>query len=158
MEGLAKILVNENIFTETEMRAYQKESEDNNKQLVNFLCSTNKVNASDLCYYLSSRYGFCFFDLDTLNLDNIVNIDFKLIQKYRFIPLSKKGKLLYIATSDPFLEKNFKEIKFHTQYTCCIIVVEDHKLESTIDKIVKSKDTSLSNLNLNDDFDLNFTR
>jgi len=77
------------------------------------------------------------------------------MQSHRVLLLQQKSNVAYIAISDPTNLHSLDTIQFQMGATLFPLVVEDDKLGKWIDKIVESKDTSMSSLNAgNDDFDL----
>ncbi len=151
------MLVQTSLMSEAEATALQEKS---HAQKVSFLAATlaqKKISSKDIAVTASNAFGFPFFDLDALNQDALPNktIDIKLMQSHRVLLLQQKSNIAYIAISDPTNLHALDTIQFQMGATLFPVVVEDDKLGKWIDRIVESKDTSMSNLNAgSDDFDL----
>ncbi|WP_047517271.1 type IV-A pilus assembly ATPase PilB [Methylophilus sp. Q8] len=155
--GMARMLVQSSLMNEDDAAALQEKS---SAQKVSFLAATlaqKKISAKDIAQTASNAFGFPFLDLDALDQDSLPDktIDIKLMQSHRVLLLQQKSNVAYIAISDPTNLHSLDTIQFQMGATLFPIVVEDDKLGKWIDKIVDSKDTSMSNLNAgSDDFDL----
>jgi len=155
--GMARMLVQSSLMSEEDAAVLQEKS---HAQKVSFLAATltqKKISAKDIAQTASNAFGFPFFDLDALDQDSLPDktIDIKLMQSHRVLLLQQKSNVAYIAISDPTNLHSLDTIQFQMGATLFPLVVEDDKLGKWIDKIVESKDTSMSSLNAgNDDFDL----
>ncbi len=155
--GIARMLVQSSLMSEEEAAALQEKS---HAQKITFLAAAlahKKVSSRDIAQSASSAFGFPFFDLDALNQESLPDksIDIKLMQSHRVMLLQQKSNVAYIAISDPTNLHSLDTIQFQMGATLFPVVVEDDKLGKWIDKIVESKDTTMSSLNTgNDDFDL----
>jgi len=151
------MLVQSSLMSEEDAAVLQEKS---HAQKVSFLAATltqKKISAKDIAQTASNAFGFPFFDLDALDQDSLPDktIDIKLMQSHRVLLLQQKSNVAYIAISDPTNLHSLDTIQFQMGATLFPLVVEDDKLGKWIDKIVESKDTSMSSLNAgNDDFDL----
>ncbi|BEV07621.1 type IV-A pilus assembly ATPase PilB [Methylophilus glucosoxydans] len=155
--GMARMLVQSSLMSEEEAATLQEKCQS---QKASFLAATlaqKKISPKEIALSASQAFGFPFFDLDALeqNLLPDKGIDIKLMQSHRVLLLQQKGNVAYIALSDPTNLHALDTIQFQMGATLFPIVVEDDKLGKWIDKIVESKDTSMSALNASgDDFDL----
>ncbi|AKR43734.1 type IV-A pilus assembly ATPase PilB [Methylophilus sp. TWE2] len=155
--GMARMLVQSSLMSEEDASALQEKSY---AQKISFLAAAlaqKKISSRDIAQSASNAFGFPFFDLDVLDQDSLPEktIDIKLMQSHRVMLLQQKNNVAYIALSDPTNLHSLDTIQFQMGATLFPIVVEDDKLGKWIDKIVESKDTSMSSLNSGaDDFDL----
>jgi type IV pilus assembly protein PilB len=155
--GMARMLVQSSLMNEDDAAALQEKSQ---AQKVSFLSATlaqKKISAKDIAQTASDAFGFPFLDLDALDQDSLPDktIDIKLMQSHRVLLLQQKSNVAYIAISDPTNLHSLDTIQFQMGATLFPVVVEDDKLGKWIDRIVESKDTSMSNLNAgSDEFDL----
>jgi len=151
------MLVQSSLMNEDDAAALQEKSQ---AQKVSFLSATlaqKKISAKDIAQTASDAFGFPFLDLDALDQDSLPDktIDIKLMQSHRVLLLQQKSNVAYIAISDPTNLHSLDTIQFQMGATLFPVVVEDDKLGKWIDRIVESKDTSMSNLNAgSDEFDL----
>ncbi|EEF25062.1 conserved hypothetical protein, partial [Ricinus communis] len=155
--GMARMLVQSSLMSEEDAAALQEKSL---AQKVSFLSATlaqKKISAKDIAQTASDAFGFPFLDLDALDQDSLPDktIDIKLMQSHRVLLLQQKSNVAYIAISDPTNLHSLDTIQFQMGATLFPVVVEDDKLGKWIDRVVESKDTSMSSLNTGgDDFDL----
>lgn len=155
--GMARMLVQSSLMSEEDASVLQEKS---HAQKTSFLATTlaqKKISSRDIAQSASNAFGFPFFDLDALDQDSLPTktIDIKLMQSHRVLLLQQKSNIAYIAISDPTNLHSLDTIQFQIGATLFPVVVEDDKLGKWIDRIVESKDTSMSTLNTgSDDFDL----
>lgn len=151
------MLVQSSLMSEEDAAALQEKSL---AQKVSFLSATlaqKRISAKDIAQTASDAFGFPFLDLDALDQDSLPDktIDLKLMQSHRVLLLQQKSNVAYIAISDPTNLHSLDTIQFQMGATLFPVVVEDDKLGKWIDRVVESKDTSMSSLNTgSDDFDL----
>ena len=69
------------------------------------------------------------------------------------LPLTRRGKRLFLAVSDPTNLHSIDEIKFQTGMSVEAVVVEDNKLQAAVTKAIEQVDVSMPAL-AEDDFDL----
>lgn len=154
---MARSLVDSALMSEVEAAELQAKAQT---QKISFLAATlaqKKISSKHIAQAASDAFGFPFFDLDALEQDALPDkaIDIKLMQSHRVLLLQQKGNIAYIAISDPTNLHSLDTIQFQMGATLFPLVVEDDKLGKWIDRIVESRDTSMSSLNAgSEDFDL----
>jgi len=79
------------------------------------------------------------------------------MQSNRVIGLQSRNGILFVGVSDPTMLHALDSVRFQMGMKLSPVIVEDDKLEKWIGGIVESKDTSLSSLDIDDDFDLEMT-
>ena len=126
-----------------------------NQSLVAFLVEKSLAEARAVAVAASHEFGVPLLDLDALELDlDVVRaVDQKLLTKHRVLPISLRGKRLFIAVADPTNLAAIDEIKFQTSLRVDPIVVEQDKLEERVSKALEAVDTSMSSFD-DEDFDL----
>lgn len=154
---MARSLVDSALMSEVEAAELQAKAQT---QKISFLAATlaqKKISSKHIAQAASDAFGFPFFDLDALEQDALPDkaIDIKLMQSHRVLLLQQKGNIAYIAISDPTNLHSLDTIQFQMGATLFPLVVEDDKLGKWIERIVESRDTSMSSLNAgSEDFDL----
>ena len=103
----------------------------------------------------SHEFGVPLLDLDAIeiDLDCLREVDQKLLNKHRVLPLARRGQRLFLAISDPTNLQPIDDVRFVTSLRIDPVVVEQAKLEERISKALEAVDTSMSGLD-DDDFDL----
>ena len=156
LSGLARILVQENLLSETEATAIQTQANMVKAPFITQVIASKKVSAEKIAETTSRSFGFPYFNLDVFNADYLPakSIDIKLMQANRVIGLQNHNNTLFVAISDPTNLHALDSVQFQMGMTLSPVVVEDDKLGRWIDKIAESKDTSMSSMDMDGDFDL----
>ena len=156
LSGLARMLVQENLLSEGEANIIQAQANTVKSPFVTQVILSKKVSAEKIAETSSKSFGFPYLNLDAFNADYLPSksIDAKLMQANRVIALRNQGNVLFVAISDPTNLHALDSVQFQMGMTLSPVVVEDDKLGKWIDKIVESKDTSMTSLDVDGDFDL----
>lgn len=156
LSGLARTLIQENLLTEDEASAIQAQALTLKAPFVTQLIQSKKLSAQVIAETSAKAFGFPYFNLDAFNPDYLPTkkIDAKLMQSNRVMALQVRNNLLYVAISDPTNLHALDGVQFQMGMALSPVVVEDDKLGRWIDKIAEASDTSLSSLNVSDDYDL----
>src|SRR5690606_22884365 len=77
----------------------------------------------------------------------------KLIRQHLTLPLFKRGKRLFVAVADPTSLEALDEIKFHTGLNVDPILVEEDKLERTIERALEASNPMMADLDLDEDLE-----
>jgi type IV pilus assembly protein PilB len=156
LSGLARMLVQENLLSEDEAHIIQAHANIVKSQFVTQAILSKKISAEAIAETASRSFGFPYLNLDAFNPDYLPtkSIDAKLMQANRVIALRNQNNVLFIAISDPTNLHALDSVQFQMGMTLSPVVVEDDKLGKWIDKIVESKDTSMTSLVVDGDFDL----
>jgi type IV pilus assembly protein PilB len=156
LNGLARVLVQENLLSETDAAAIQSQANVSKTPFISQLITSRKLSAEKIAETSSKSFGFPYLNLDAFNPDYLPtkNIDVKLMQANRVIGLQSRNNVLFVGISDPTNLHALDSVQFQMGMTLSPVVVEDDKLGKWIDRIVESKDTSMSSLDVDGDFDL----
>ncbi|MGQ0442716.1 MAG: type IV-A pilus assembly ATPase PilB, partial [Methylophilaceae bacterium] len=156
LSGLARMLVQEKLLTEDEAGVIQSQANIQKTPFVTQVITSRKISAEKIAQTSSHAFGFPYLNLDAFNADYLPakSIDLKLMQSNRVIALQNRNNVLFVAISDPTNLHALDSVQFQMGMTLSPVVVEDDKLGKWIDKVVESKDTSMTSLDTGDDFDL----
>ena len=156
LNGLARVLVQENLLSETEALAIQSQANLSKTPFITQLITSRKLSAEKIADTSSKSFGFPYLNLDAFNPDYLPtkNIDVKLMQANRVIGLQSRNNVLFVGISDPTNLHALDSVQFQMGMTLSPVVVEDDKLGKWIERIVEAKDTSMSSLDVDGDFDL----
>ena len=156
LSGLARMLVQENLLSEVDATAIQAQADTVKTPFITQVITSKKVSAEKIAEISSKSFGFPYLNLDAFNSDYLPakSIDLKLMQANRVIGLRDLNNVLFVAISDPTNLHALDSVQFQMGMTLSPVVVEDDKLGKWIDKIVESKDTSMSSLDVDGNFDL----
>lgn len=156
LSGLARMLIKENQISEEEAITLQSQADAGKIAFITQVVASRKMSAEKIAEIASAAFGFPYFNLDALNPDYLPpkSIDTKLMQSNRVIGLQSRNNILFVGVSDPTVLHSLDSVRFQMGMKLSPVIVEDDKLGKWIDRIVESKDTSLSSLDIDDDFEL----
>jgi type IV pilus assembly protein PilB len=151
--GLPQRLVQDGLIDESAMLNALAAAKDRRTSVVTQLVSSGAAQARDIANAASNEFGVPLLDLDALALDieTVRLVSDKLLSKHRVLPLFRRGKRLFLAVADPTNLSAVDEIKFQTGLSVEAIVVEDDKLQKTIDKAIEQVDSQMSALSSEED-------
>ena len=154
--GLPQRLVQDGLVEEGAMLAAIADAKDRRTSVVTQLVAKGVANARDIAIAASNEFGVPLIDLDAVSadLETIKLVSDKLLAKHRVLPLFRRGKRLFLAVADPTHLAAIDEIKFATGLTIEAVVVEDDKLQKTLDKAIEQADTSMPSLGDDEGVDL----
>ena len=156
LSGLARLLVQESLLSEADANNIQSQANIAKTPFISNVIASRKVSAEKIAEMTSKSFGFPYFNLDAFNADYLPakSIDLKLMQANRVIGLKSQNNVLFVAISDPTNLHALDSVQFQMGMTLSPVVVEDDKLGKWIDRIVESKDTAMTSLDVDGDFDL----
>jgi type IV pilus assembly protein PilB len=156
LSGLARMLIKEALLSEEEATALQSQADMAHVPFISQIITSKKLSAEKIADVSSKAFGFPYFNLDAFNPDYLPakSIDIKLMQSNRVIALQDRNNVLFVGISDPTALHSLDSVQFQMGMKLSPIIVEDDKLAKWINKIVESKDTSMSSLDTGEDFDL----
>ena len=156
LSGLPRRLVQDGVISEGDLITALEAIGGKAGQLVPHLVANRLGDARQIAVAAAHEFGVPLLDLDAVDLDlDIVKlVDEKLLLKHRILPILQRGKRLFIAVCDPTNLQALDEIKFQTTLRIEAVVVEQDKLEARVARAIEAVDTTMSNLDDNDDFDL----
>ena len=121
------------------------------KPFIRYLVEDKKFHGPAIAHILSKSFGYPQIDLanfDTSLVPEGVRNE-KLIRKHNALPLFLRGKVLFVAMSDPTNMDALEEIQFNTGYTTELILTDEKSLQACIEKILEEQNEALS-LDIND--------
>lgn len=156
LSGLARMLIKEALLSEEEAAALQSQADIAKVPFISQVITSKKLTAEKIADVSSKAFSFPYFNLDALNPDYLPakSIDAKLMQSNHVIGLQNRNNVLFVGISDPTVLHSLDSVQFQMGMKLSPIIVEDDKLQKWISKIVESKDTSMSSLDVDDDFEL----
>ena len=155
LHGLARSLVADGVLSEDDALTAQAAVNEKGGSLFTHLLENGLADTSGMALAASHEYGIPLFDLATFDQELIPQkfLNETLAIKHHALPLFKRGNRLFVAISDPMNLAALDEIKFNTGIPTEPIIVENDKLEETIEAALEAADTSLSDLDLDEDLD-----
>lgn len=107
-----------------------------------FILNNSKLSSKQLAGYCSSWFNLPVLDIATVEPSSIPldDISEELVKKHHLLPLSKCGRTLFLATSDPTNFDAFEDFEFNTGLQTEAIVVDFNALEQLIETIFNKTD------------------
>jgi type IV pilus assembly protein PilB len=115
------------------------------KPFIRFLVADKSINADDIASTLSRSFGCPLIDLanfDTLLIPDGIRNE-KLIRKHNALPLYLRGKVLFVAMSDPTNLDALEEIQFNTGYATELVIANETALSNCIEKLLEADSDAL---------------
>ncbi|WP_448548913.1 type IV-A pilus assembly ATPase PilB [Thalassotalea fusca] len=115
------------------------------KPFVRYLVEDKHFNAQHIAAILSKSFGYPLIDLSvfdtTLVPEGIRNE--KLIRKHNALPLFLRGKVLFVAMSDPTNLDALEEIQFNTGFSTELVIANEKTLNECIEKVLEEESDAL---------------
>ena len=148
LSGLGRAMVQRGLLPERDAEAIQSQAKTARVGFVEQLILGKKLKETEIAEFAATTFGLPLLDLAAIDAAQmpLKVVDDKFLQNRRAIPLFQRGNKLYVGISDPTNRAVLDELKFQTGLQIEAIVVEDIKLGTLIQKLLKASDTSLQDL------------
>lgn len=116
------------------------------EHFIRYLVEDKKIDGKKIAAILSYKFGYPYIHLakfDTSLMPEGVRNE-KLITKHNALPLFLRGKVLFVAMSDPTNLDALEEIQFNTGYSTELILTDELDLQNCIDKVLENEDDGLN--------------
>lgn len=142
--GLARRLVSDQLIKESQAVAATDTAKKQGIAFVSHIVASGLLDEQSIAIAAADEFGIPMLDLLSFNLQNCPEklVDLKLIKRHKILPLYKRANKLTLAISDPSDITALNEIKFHTGMNIDVIVAEEEKLGTSIDKFVQRQEKS----------------
>jgi type IV pilus assembly protein PilB len=154
--GLPQRLVQDGVVDEATVLEALNGARERKISLVTQLVESGAAQARDIAVAASNEFGVPLLDLDAVNfdLDTIKLVSDKLLAKHRVLPLFRRGKKLFLGVADPTHLHAIDEIKFQTSLSIEVVIVDDDKLQTALDKAIEQAGSQIDSLGTEGDVDL----
>ncbi|WDE11220.1 type IV-A pilus assembly ATPase PilB [Thalassomonas haliotis] len=115
------------------------------KPFIRYLVEDKNYNAVSIVSILSRSFGYPHIDLknfDTSLVPEGIRNE-KLIHKHNALPLFLRGKVLFVAMSDPTNLDALEEIQFNTGFATELVLTDENSLQTCIDKVLEEDSEAL---------------
>ncbi len=158
LTGLARALVQQGKLRPDRAETLARKAVQSSTHFIDELVAiadATGVTASHLAKFAADTFGHPLLDLTAIDTDQLPGdiIDKKLVATLRVVALRKRGNRLAVAVSDPTNFQAIDQVKFQTQLSVDVVVVEHDKLIALIENKTRSVSESLERLV---DDDVNF--
>lgn len=155
LTSLVRLCIRSKIISLEEGQEYDKNFKEKGESIISSLVKAKKRDYTQVAVFLSQSFQVPFMDLDFFDLNQLPEIDPKIMDKAKFIPVKKTARGLYIAVSDPS-NPVYNDLKFQLGVAVInLIVVEEDKLNKALEKLIKDSGANFAqNLDFEGELDL----
>ncbi len=148
LSGLGRAMVQRGLLLERDAEAIQSQAKIAGIRFVEQLILGKKLKESEIAEFAATTFGLPLLDIAAIDAEQmpLKAVDDKFLQSRRAVPVFQRGNKLYVGLSDPTNRAVLDELKFQTGLQIEPVVVEDVKLGTLIQKLLKASDTSLKDL------------
>lgn len=154
--GLARRLVSDRLIDEAQAIAAIAYADAQDIPLVSHLVNSELVDGDYLALSAAEEFGLPLLDLDAYELSLCPQgiVDPKLVKKHHALPLFCRGNKLFLAISDPVNSQALQEIKFQSGMSSDVVIVEESKLATALERFLAAQLNSVDQLPELDDVGL----
>src|SRR5713226_9207523 len=148
LSGLGRAMVQRGLLLERDAEAIQSQAKIAGIRFVEQLILGKKLKETEIAEFAATTFGLPLLDIAAIDAEQmpLKAVDDKFLQSRRAVPVFQRGNKLYVGMSDPTNRAVLDELKFQTGLQIEPVVVEDVKLGTLIQKLLKAGDTSLQDL------------
>jgi type IV pilus assembly protein PilB len=130
ISGLAHALVQHQLLSQKDAESMVAQARNAGNSFVEQFLLKRQMSALDLALFSSQQFGIPLLDIDAFNFERAAaaHFDAKFAAQNRLFPLHTRGKILYVAVSDPTNYKALDEMRFKSGMQVMPVLVEDDKL------------------------------
>jgi type IV pilus assembly protein PilB len=140
--GIARRLVLDGVLDEQPAREAMVAATADRKTLATYLIDKRLVTPAQLASANSIEFGIPLFDVGTLdsNQSAIKLVNEELVRKHNVLPMFKRGNRLFVGIADPTNTQALDEIKFQSNLVVEAILVDEERINRTIEQWLASAD------------------
>jgi type IV pilus assembly protein PilB len=151
LTGLARALVQQGKLRPDRAETLARKAIQANTQFIDELVAISDATGltpAGIAKFAADTFGHPMFDLAAFDADQLPAdiIDKKLVSALRVLALRKRGNRLAVAVSDPTNFQALDQVKFQTQLSLDVVVVEHDKLLKLVESAGRSAAESLERL------------
>jgi len=115
------------------------------KPFIRFLVEDKNFDGKKIAQILSNQFGYPYIQLahfDTSLVPEGIRNE-KLITKHNALPLFLRGKVLFVAMSDPTNLDALEEIQFNSGFSTELVLADEHELQNCIEQVLEAESDAL---------------
>ncbi|MEW6996006.1 type IV-A pilus assembly ATPase PilB [Colwelliaceae bacterium MEBiC 14330] len=119
---------------------------ETNKPFIRYLIENKNLDAKHIAKVLSKSFGFPQIQLEHFDISLLPEgvRNEKLITKHNALPLYLRGKVLFVAMSDPTNLDALEEIQFNSGYSTELVLCDEVSLQVCIEKALEDENDALN--------------
>ncbi len=151
LTGLARALVQQSKLRPDRAETLARKAVQSNTHFIDELVAaadSTGLTPSQIARFAAETFGHPLFDLSAVDPEQLPKdiIDRKLVGSLRVLAIRKRGNRVAVAVSDPTNAQALDQIKFQTQLSLDIVVVEHDKLVRLVESASQSASQSIEQL------------
>lgn len=143
--SLLSALAKHNVVSKGTVNEISADFIQQKKPFIRFLVEDKSINPEKIAITLSHSFGYPLIDLanfDTSLVPEGIRNE-KLVRKHNALPLFLRGKVLFVAMSDPTNLDALEEIQFNTGFSTELVLANEKSLAACIEKILEEDSDAL---------------
>lgn len=143
--SLLSALAKNNLIAVTQIEMLSEEFAKQDKSIMRFLVEEKGLSGEAIASIFSRSFGYPLIDLkqfDTSLVPEGIRNE-KLIRKHHALPVYLRGKVLFVAMSDPTDIDALEDIQFNTGFTTELVIADERSLQDAIEKTLESDSDAL---------------
>jgi type IV pilus assembly protein PilB len=138
-------LIKQNLITTDLCDEITADFDDKNKPFIRFLVEDKSLDAEQVAKALAKAFGFPQIRLADFDISLVPEgvRNEKLISKHNALPLYLRGKVLFVAMSDPTNMDALEEIQFNTGFSTELVLCDEISLQACIEKVLEDESDAL---------------
>jgi len=123
------------------------------KPFIRFLVEDKQFDSKEIARVLSNNFGYPYIQLTNIDTSLVPEgiRNEKLITKHNALPLFLRGKVLFVAMSDPTNIDALEEIQFNTGFSTELILTDEDSLQLCIEKVLEDESDALDITDIDSD-------
>ncbi len=148
INGILRQLINAELISQEAAVEADAQARQKKIPLFRYLIDQNLAKPESVAQAASIEYGVPILDIEAIDPSTIPAdlIDMKLLEKHQVLPLFKRGSKLFVGIADPTNSKVLDEIRFNANLSVEPILIQQDKLTSTIEDVVREQDSVMDDL------------
>ncbi len=147
-KGLGELLVRENLINLTQLDDARREQKQQGGKLTSALVRLGYVKEGELTEFLGKQYSLATIDLFNFEIDPdaIKLVPKGFCEKHSVMPVSRAGKNLVVAFSDPTNVFVKDDLALLTRHKIEIVIASEHAINTAIEKYYGSMSSKFENV------------
>ncbi|NQY63462.1 MAG: type IV-A pilus assembly ATPase PilB [Alteromonadaceae bacterium] len=143
--SLLSALAKQNLISTEMVEKISSEFVLQKKPIIRYLVEVKSIDAEKIARVLSRSFGYPLIDLKYFDTSLVpVGIrNERLIRKHHALPLYLRGKVLFVAMSNPTNQEALEEIQFNTGFATELVLTDEKSLQKCIEKILEEDSDAL---------------
>lgn len=142
--AISKVLVQAGMLLPDDVEKLSRIAQEMGESFITTAVKNKKLDYTQIALYLAKKFSLPYLDLDVVDVAYLpTDIDLKLLDTIKVLPLRKDSASITVALSDPTNHNIANDLKFQSGVNkIIVVVVEENKLGNMIAKYMKSRSGS----------------